>query len=859
MTATFLFRFTPSVMEPEALEAIFVQREEVVRRIVDLTRESALTSSKHHTLLIGPRGIGKTHLVSVAYHRVKAIEDLQEKLLIAWMREEEWGITSLLDLIMRIFRALAAEYKNAGLDERVEALYGLPTAHIETAAGKLLKEYVGDRTLLVLIENLDDIFQGLGDEGQKRLRAYIQENPFFTIVATAQSLFNGVSLQTSPFYGFFHIQHLEGLSFEESTQLLASIARYRNDPALESFIRTPTGRARIRAVNHLAGGNHRVCVIFSQFLTRESLDELVEPFMRMLDDLTPYYQGRMRWLSPQQRKIVEFLLNRRSPATVKEIAQRCFMTHQTASGQLKVLREMEYVQTDSLGRESYYELREPLMRLCVEVKKNRGEPIGLFIDFLRLWYSKDELQQRLEFLQPEAALEREYVLFTLKAIEEESEDPRVAACKKDLKDYSDAGDIPQALRVTEELIAIKPNAELWALQSSFLVLLKRHEEALASAEMALKVKPDEPYFLFIKAGALIGLNRIEEALSLHSRMAELQPTNRSYWFARASVLEMLQRWDEALTSYDEAIKLNENDPGAWVSRGRALETLERYEEALESYQKAIDLNPNEIKAHLKQGRILGNLGEWDKALASSDHAVELDLDQINSRVWEDRGVVLRNLGRIDEALAALNRAIDLAPDVGWTWSARGVALALLNRYEEALASFNEAIKLGVQSPDAFFARAEVLLTLGRWDEGFAALNDAFRRISDGREIVEVRTDEIVRYVFNSTRDAAVWKTRITSLIVIYDEHQLDGALGVGLAQAISALQSEMVSDAAAGAWRDVWQELAGGRKEFQLPLRLLDVAVRYRETKDQRILLELPIEERELLNQVFNLEEHSEG
>src|SRR5688572_22212852 len=120
MTETFIFRFTPSVMDPEALEAIFVQREAIVQRILDLTVESALTTSKHHTLLIGPRGIGKTHGVSLVYHRVKAIEDLREKLMIAWMREEEWGITSLLDLIMRIFRALAAEYKDAGLDERVE-------------------------------------------------------------------------------------------------------------------------------------------------------------------------------------------------------------------------------------------------------------------------------------------------------------------------------------------------------------------------------------------------------------------------------------------------------------------------------------------------------------------------------------------------------------------------------------------------------------------------------------------------------------------------------------------------------------------------------------------------------------------
>lgn len=755
MTETFIFRFTPSVMEPEALEAIFVQREETARRILDLTRESALTTSKHHTLLIGPRGIGKTHLVSLIYYRVSATEELRNRLRIAWMREEEWGITSLLDLLMRIFRALVAEYEDAALNERVEALYTLPTGHIETAAGKLLKEYVGDRTLLVLIENLDDIFQGLGDEGQKRLRAYIQENPFFTIVATAQSLFNGVSLQTSPFYGFFRIQHLEGLSFEESTQLLASIARYRGDQELASFTQTPMGRARIRAVNHLAGGNHRVYVIFSQFLTRDSLDELVEPFMRMLDDLTPYYQDRMRWLSPQQRKIVEFLLNRRSPATVKEIAQRCFMTHQTASSQLKSLREMEYVQADSLGRESYYELREPLMRLCVEVKKNRGEPIGLFIDFLRVWYSRDELQQRLDFLKPEAALEREYVLHALKAVEDESEDPRVASCMKDFSVYLEAEDYTRALKVTEELLAIKADTNAWANHSLCLFDLDRFEEALISAETALEMGPEELLSLLAKAAALVGLNRGEEALNLHDRTIELDPTNGSMWSVRAYLLAMLDRWDEALASYDRAIKLGENGANIWYGRGRVLQSLERD--------------------------------------------------------------------------------------------------------EEALASFDEAIELGNQSPDLFFVRAVGLLALGRWDVGFAALNDALQRISASGEIIEIHTDDVVRNIFGGTRDATVWKTHITSLIAIYDKHQKDGSLGVGLAQAISALDSEMVSDAAARAWRDVWQELAGDRREFRLPLRLLDVAVRYREKKDQRVLLELPIEERELLNQVFNVEEHSES
>ena len=756
MTGVFLFRFTPSLMEREALEAIFVQRQDMVQRVLDLIRESALTASKHHTLLIGPRGIGKTHLVSLIYHRAVAMEDLRDRLLIAWMREEEWGITSLLDLLLRIFRALVAEYKDAALDERVESLYSLPPDHVEVAAGKLLKEYVGDRTLLVLIENLDDIFHGLSDEGQKRLRAYIQENPFFTIVATAQSLFNGVSLQTSPFYGFFRIQHLEGLSIEESTELLANIARYRGDQELASFIKTPTGRARIRAVNHLAGGNHRVYVIFSQFLTRESLDELVEPFMRMLDDLTPYYQDRMRWLSQQQRKIVEFLLNRRSPATVKEIAQRCFMTHQTASSQLKSLREMEYVQSISLGRESYYELREPLMRLCIEVKKHQGEMIRLLVDFLRFWYSQVELQQRLAMLPPEAALERQYVLYALREADE-AEDPRVAACLRDYTSYVEQQDFEGALRAAEDLVEIRGHAQdwidlgwclshlgqfnealsvynkaidldpkdilAWTNRSSALYKLKCWGELLVSAERAIELAPDSVVSWDDRGTALAYLGRWREALESFNKASELAPNDVDIWNNKSWALTNLKRWDEALALAEKAIQLDPQHIRIWYNRGNALSGLGQWEEALSSFNTAIELAPDFIWAWINKGWTLYQLGRWEEALASFNKALELSPD--NALIWERKGLVLRRLGRQEEALTCMDKAFELTPEDGEAWNERAVLLyEEYQRLEAALTCLDKAVELKKNDPTLWSNRGVALSSVGRHEEALQCFDQA---------------------------------------------------------------------------------------------------------------------------------------
>ena len=83
MKATFLSRFTPSLMTTEALEAVFVQRHAPADQMVQLIRDAALTPSKSHMFLIGPRGIGKTHLIALVNYRVQGMGALREHPLIA--------------------------------------------------------------------------------------------------------------------------------------------------------------------------------------------------------------------------------------------------------------------------------------------------------------------------------------------------------------------------------------------------------------------------------------------------------------------------------------------------------------------------------------------------------------------------------------------------------------------------------------------------------------------------------------------------------------------------------------------------------------------------------------------------------
>ena len=906
-------------MSPEVLENIFVQRQELAQELVDRIRESVLTSAKHHTLLTGSRGIGKTHLVSLVYHRICKIDDLRDRILIAWLSEEEWSVTSFLDLLLCIFQALQDEFNNSkGAQpcppkERVESLYEMSVDAADSEGATLLKDFIGERTLLLLVENLDDLFAGLGKDGQKQLRTFLEENSCINL-ATAQSLFKDVKQKNSPFYGFFCHEELKELKADDATQLLANIAKHNKNDKLASFIQTQTGRDRIKAVHFLAGGNHRLYVIFSEFLThQESLDQLVNAFMRTLDDLTPYYQERMRYLSPQQRKIIDFLCDRRHPVPVKEIAQYCFITHQTASSQLKKLLEMAYVRSYPEGRESFYELREVLMRFCLEVKKQRGEPIQLFVDFLRLWYTKQELQERLERLSSgemlqAPSLEREYVLHALQEISHDSvqqqskvtdanatveasdEDPCVAAYWEEYEAYKEENDWLSALSIAEKLVAIRGNANDWFQQGYCLGKLQRYEEAIASFDKAIELKADDHYAWILRGIALYKLGQFQEAVASYEKAIELKADDHTAWNLRGIALNDLGQFQEAVASYEKAIELKADDHYAWYFRGIALDDLGQFQEAVASYDKAIELKADYYTAWNNRGNTLRKLGQFQEAVASYEKVIELKADDYTAwnlrgialsqlgqfqeavvsfdkaielkaddhSAWNFRGNTLRKLGQFQEAVASYDKAIELKADDPDTWYFRGNALDILGRYEEALVSCDKAIELGDQSSSVFFNRAIALLGLNRWDKGIAELENALDRLSQEqkKEAYAEDAELIFRHLFNSTKDTQVWKIQLSTLIALYDKYQVASTVGQGLVASIPALMSDMVSDKAARTWLEVWRELVSDRPEFQIPLRLLNTAVRYRQTKgDKRVLLELPIEERKLLKPLLGIEE----
>jgi tetratricopeptide (TPR) repeat protein len=877
----FLSRFTPSRTDPETLERIFVQREALAKDAEERLRESARTGNMHHLLFIGPRGSGKTHLVALIFHRLVVREDLSDRLRVAWLAEDE-TTTSFLKLLLRIHRALVQRYPEEFPPPAPGHLQELGESGRIEWLTKLLVTSLRGRTLLVIVENLDELFKGLGDEGEKQWRAFLQENPCSATLATSQQLFDGVSRRDSPFFGFFQIEHLRPLTLEEAVLLLKKIAELKGDAELAAFLQTPIGRSRVRALHHLSGGNHRIYIILSEFITRESLDELVGPFEKLMDELTPYYQARLSWLSPQQREIVEFLCRCRYAVPVKEIADQLLISHQTSARQLKEIKEKGYVQGHAVGREARYELAEPLMRLSVEVKENNRQPIRLIIDFLRIWHGREQLEERLQRLPIQFGVEREYVQYALREID----DPYTSCILRDLEDYKECGDERRTIEALEELAETRGQLEDWINLGNALGASERHEEALKSYDRALALEPDHGRAWHWRGVALAMLGRNAEAVESYDRALVLEPDkNRAWgnrgialgelgrnaealesydralalkpddhwaWFSRGIALGELGRNAEALESYDRALALKSDDPSAWNNRGNALARLGRNAEALESYDRALALKSDDPRAWNNRGNALGELGRNAEALESYDRALALKPD--DALAWHGRGAALAMLDRYAEALESYDRALALKPDDYLAWYNRGVALGSLGRHEEALESYDRALALKPDDADAAYNRVEMIFLMNRWDEGFEELRKCLRRFPPSVNPEAVALEPFITIIFTSTRDEVIWKGHLEQLLRLCADGGALTYLGIGLIRSLALIRKHTPSVESLSNWRKVWQEVGSDRDELRMPLRVFDVGISFLLSGDPRALLDLVQEERQILAEALGLE-----
>ncbi|WP_426994058.1 ArsR family transcriptional regulator [Methylomonas sp. CM2] len=710
-------------------------------------------------------------------------------------------------------------------------------------AGLLLEKLRG-KTLLVALENLDALFEGLGKAGQQRLRAFIQEHPVMTIVATAQRLVDDVSKRNSTFFGFFQTEMLAMLSVEEAAELLSKIAALNRLDKAAAFLRSPTGRSRVRALHHLSGGNHRVYLVLSQFITGDNINALVEPFAKMVDEMTPYYQERIRWLPPQQRKIVELLCSRERPTPVKDMARHLFASQQTISSQLKDLRAKGYVQSAQRGRESLYEIAEPLMRICVEIKENQSPgPLRLLVDFLRVWYDGVQLDERLSacgegslarnYLQ--AAIDRNSVLGNLRAqllVEDFRNELNDEQREEWMSLIEDSVDVSEELALACGELA-KGNHELGMnILEEICRETDKYPQRLVEIAFAIAAREN---FKF---------GQIEAGIRMVDSMLEWSKTPNKLFLTIVNLRG---------TVYKES--------------GETTKALDDYSRVIEFF----DVAPEQTaKALIQRGRIRGELGEIEEALRDFDSVVELhDISpDLIASAYYNRGFTLWQLGDFSGAISAYTLGIETPEQspvaMANGFFGRGLLYSVENKLEGAVRDFN--MVLSIQNlPEELTVDTQFTLALmhfmsGRWMKGIVRLADGLGKLTADIQPEEAQFTAMVAFVYTSSFSTAARKQHIAELAQVFEQHHASNYLGEALIRHLGSIHrdpDETPSSENLEQWYSAWEASGTNSEALKLPLRLLRTGIDFLKSgaQDRSVLLDLNQEERQILVQTFGLEE----
>jgi tetratricopeptide (TPR) repeat protein len=782
-------------------------------------------------MLVGARGMGKTHFVSLVYHRLKQQPELHDRLLIAWLREEEYGVNSWLYLIIEILRSLSQE----GIDteEQINKLASLPISEAEYLANRVLTEVIGDRTLLIITENIDKLLYGLGDKEQWKFRSFLQETNCCSILATTPKISQDTSKKEKPFFNFFTSIHLPNFTHADAVAMLIKIANLSRNTQLAKFLDTDEGKSRVRALHHLAGGNPRVYALFAQLITEDTLEALLPAVIEMLDKLTPYYQSRVESLgqSDDQQKIVMYLARETRAVTVNEITAQCFISSEnTTSNALKKLTQKGFLISTKKGREVYYEISEVLMRLCLEMKNAKNGDLKLCVDFIRIWFRPNECQEYLERLESDGKLE--HAKYFRLSLADTKLDPILLACKRDLQNFLDSGDIYSALQVWKELVCVNKICEIKDRIISELINSEESPDTILVIEALMECRGVD--MLYTKGFFLYQSKRLEEALEIFEIFLDIKQDSDDGFCWQGNILQDLDRHEEAIMSYDCAIKINPNNDTFWTNRALSLDELGKHEEAILSYDRAIKINPNDVYYYIFRGFSLNKLGKHEKAIFSYDCAIKIESD--DDTAWRWRGVSLSKLSRYEEAITSYDRALQIKSNDDFSIRSRKFALDNLveDWHNKGLADFKQE-----KYPD--------VLTL--WQQAFNTIQQ--EQLANGSDLIQEFLDEqlLPKFQQPAVRDI------LPQILTIYTTAQVLPELGVALTRNLKAIQSPIISDYTATEWLKMWQELGKPHPELALALRMLEAGIKYKQNPtDDRVFLSLPQEMRPLLREALGLE-----
>lgn len=377
-------KFNPGFLTDEEIKESFCVRTNEFDSIVEVLRENT-GNSNTHSIVIGPRGSGKTHLLLRTAAEVRRNASLAGLFPVVFA-EESYEVSTCGEFWLECLGRLA-EQAPIGERENLRLTYNdLRTiGEDKTLADRCLGSLLDfadrqQRRLLLLVENMNMLFSETADpDAGWQLRKILQTEPLIMLLGSATSRFEEIDSYEHALYGLFRIITLRPLGTGECEVLWQSVTG------------KPSTQGAVRPLEILTGGNPRLLTVIARFGADMSFPDLWGNLLDLVDDHTEYFKSHLESLPPRERRVYLALARLWKPASTKEVANLARMDTNRCSSLLGRLVERGAVVIDGgTERRREYYLTERLYNIYYLLRRSGGSDhvVEALMEFMTCLYSR---------------------------------------------------------------------------------------------------------------------------------------------------------------------------------------------------------------------------------------------------------------------------------------------------------------------------------------------------------------------------------------------------------------------------------------------------------------------------------------